>query len=124
MNGGMGGGASERAAGNAAREMNAARQGIGRAGQVDRLNLGIADDNTKMALLGQTANIDFGVGQQKLGADQFNSGMIYDTNKTNTANTIKGVDGENDFNLGKYAEGMKAWGAGQQAAATAGGGKK
>jgi hypothetical protein len=99
MRGGLSGGARERIAMGAERNLNATRQGVGRAGQMDRLSLGIADDQTKMALLNSTAGLDLSHGAQaqdmskfnvgtKLDADKFNTGLNFDAQKFNVANTF------------------------------------
>jgi hypothetical protein len=99
MRGGLGSGASQRVAMQAGRDMNAARQAAGRAGQLDRLGLQIADDQTKTSLLGQTAGLDLAHAQQgqdmakfnvgtALDASKFNTGLAYDASKTNAANKM------------------------------------
>lgn len=108
MQGGLSAGGGERAAKNAARMTNAARQQVLRQGMGDRLGLQVADDQTNMALLGQTAGLDLQhAGQaQDMGkfnasgnfaADQFNSGMAFDANKTNAA----GAFNADTFNSGQ-----------------------
>ncbi len=190
MKGGLSGGAAERIAMNAGRGLNATRQGIGRAGQMDRLNLGIADDQTKMQALSQIPGMDLAFAQQgidmnkfnigttldvdktnagnNLDASKFNTGLAYDASKTNVGNLLDaskvnkgmaldisktnaannlqsqivnsgqtmqtnlanqnallgGVSGLNNFNSDKYKTDMMDFGAGKQAAATAGGGGK
>ena len=146
MKGGLGGGASERMAKAGARDLNALQQGIGRQGQLDRMGLNIADDQTKTQLLGQTAGLDLAHGAQgqdmakfnigtKLGADQFNStgnfnastfnaGMDQDTAKYNQSNELGALAGLNEFNMAKYTEDMKGYAAGKQGDAMAGGGGK
>lgn len=99
MKGGLGSGASQRLAMASARDMNAARQAVGRQGMGDRLGLGIADDQAKTQLLGQTAGLDlaragqaqdmgrFNAGMQ-FDASKYNTGLAYDAAKTNVANRL------------------------------------
>lgn len=88
MKGGLGGGASARLAMSSARDANAARQAIGRQGVSDRLGLGIADDQTKMGLLGQTAGLDLSHAQQAQDMGKFNIGTALDASKTNASNNL------------------------------------
>lgn len=108
MRGGLSAGASERMAKSNASMVNAARQNTARAGQLDRLNLGIADDQTNMALLNQTAGLDLAHGAQgqdmakfnstgNLDASKFNSGMAFDANKFNST----GAFNADTFNSGQ-----------------------
>jgi hypothetical protein len=85
MRGGMSSGARERIAQGSSRDMNAARQAIGRSGQMDRLGLGIADDQTKQGLLAQTAGLDLTKGAQNQEMGKFNIGTALDANKFNSA---------------------------------------
>lgn len=99
MKGGLGGGSRERLALSSARDLNAQQQGIGRAGQLDRLGIGVADEQQKMSMLGQTAGLDLSkAGQQQdmskfnigtnLDASKFNTGLAFDASKTNAANNL------------------------------------
>lgn len=110
MKGGLSGGARERIAMGSGRDINASRQGISRAGAMDRLNLGVADDQQKMQMLSQIPGMDlafanqgidlnkfntnaaldaskFNVGNQ-LDASKFNTNLAYDASKTNIGNTL------------------------------------
>lgn len=82
MRGGLRGGAASRIAMQSARGMNAARQGIGRQGQLDRLSLGIADDQTRQNLLGQTAQLDLARAGQAQDMGKFNIGSKLDADKS------------------------------------------
>lgn len=146
MRGGLQSGARERIATGGARDLSAARQAIGRDMATNRLNLGIADDQTKMQLLSQIPGMDLSFADQraglekfnigtsleeqranianKLAADQFNTQMAQDAAKFNMGNTLGAVQDLNKFNLGKYGEQMKAFGAGKTSEALAKGGKK
>lgn len=109
MKGGLGGGSSERIAMQMGRDMNAARQGIGRAGQMDRLNLAIADDQTKQALLAQTSGLDLQHGAQRQDMSKFNIGTALDADKFNVGTALDA----SKFNTGlkfdadKYNSGMQ-----------------
>ena len=109
--------------------------GIRRAGATDRLNLGIADDQTKMQLLSQIPGLDLGFANQRtdiskfnssatLDADKFNTAQKNDLNKFNVGNTLEAMSKDNANKMGIYGEQMKGWAAGQQAVATAKSGKK
>lgn len=146
MRGGLTGGAAARNAMGMARNTNAARQQIGRAGATDRLNLGIADDQTKTALLGQTAGLDLATAGQKqdmskfnigsklsadttnagmaLDAGKFNSAQTYDANKFNAGQNYNALGDENKFNAYNAGEQMKAYGSSKTADATVNAGKK
>ncbi len=135
MNGGLSSGARERLAMQGARDLSAARQGLGRDAQMNSLNARLADDQTKMGLLSQVPGMDLGFANQRAGLEQFNLGQLQDTDKFNTSmaqdtnkfnmqNQIGGVQGENQFNAYKYGEAMKGFGAAKQGDAIANAGKK
>lgn len=145
MRGGMGSGASERIAQSTSRDMNAARQAIGRQGASDRLGLGIANDQTNMGLLGATAAADTTRGGQMLDQSKFNSGLTYDAAKTtinndltaqlhgsdqnfaaqqfNVGNNLGAIGQDNNNKIGIYDDAMKGYGAGAAANAISKGGK-
>ncbi len=135
MKGGLSAGASERAGMRAQEAQLLAQQGIGRAGQSDRIEIGKADEVNKNTLLGQVAGLDLTGSGQRQDLAKFNSSSALDANKFNknaanqleqynTQNTIGGLatDNKNKFDI--YAEQMRGFGAGQTAEATRRGGKK
>lgn len=103
MRGGLGGGASARIAMQAGRDMNAARQGIGRAGQLDRLSMRIADDQTKTGLLGQTAGLDLAHAGQRQDMSKFNIGTNLDASKFNVGANLDA----SKFNVGTALDASK-----------------
>jgi hypothetical protein len=85
MKGGLGGGASSRIAMQSMRDMNAARQGIGRDAAMNRLQLGIADDQTRQGLLASVAGLDLSRAAQTQDLAKFNSAQTYDADKWTAA---------------------------------------
>lgn len=144
MKGGFTGGAGERIARQSSRDMNAARQQIGRQGMMAKTDLGIAEEGQKNALLNQVAGLDLSTAGQKqdlskynLGidtqgklfnagqaadTDRFNTGMQFDVNKTNMATTLGDVNAQNDWQKFLYGEKTKQKGAESTARAIAAGG--
>lgn len=110
MRGGLGGGAAERIATNASRDMNASRQAAGRNAALGRLGVLTSDEQQKNALLTQVPGMElankgfladmnkFNIGtdldSQKfnvgsaLDATKFNTGLDFETNKANVGNTL------------------------------------
>lgn len=113
MRGGLSGGAAERLARGGATDMNAARQGIMQQGNQNRLNLGIQDETNKNQLLGQAVGANQAQNAQNIGIGQFNA-----------QNTLAENNANNAFDMNKYSEQMKAYGAGKSANAMANSGKK
>lgn len=135
MNGGLSSGARERVARDTARNATLAGQGITQQGGLNRLNLQIADDQTKQDLLGKTAGLDLqNAGYQadlaKFNASQmtdaqkFNNNIRLDTEKFDALNTLGAIQKKNEYNLAKYGEQMKGYAAGKSGDAIANGGKK
>lgn len=99
MHGGLSGGAGERAAMNASRDMNAARQSIGRQGQLDRMGLGIANDQTNMGLLGNVAGLDITRGNAALDASKFNSNQALNANQFDVNSALEAGKANQSANL-------------------------
>lgn len=136
MRGGISGGSRERLAQNMARNVNAAQQGIGRDISGKRLDLALADDQTRTQLLSQIP--DMNLRQKGFEADlnKFNIGTGLDVNKFNAGQTaaaeqfnkgqaLNQVQQLNDFNKYKYGQQMAGYAAGKtgDAIAAGGGGK-
>lgn len=113
MKGGLSGGAAERVARGGAQDLNAQRQNIAQTGSTNRVNLGIQDESNKNQLLGQAVGANQAQNAQAIGIGQFNA-----------ANTLAENNANNSFNMNKYQEQMKSYGAGNTANAIASGGKK
>lgn len=104
--GGLSSGASERLARSGAQNAIAAQQGVYNEGALNRLNLGIADETTKMNLLGQASGLENQLGQ-------FNTTGDINAQKFNIGNQIRGVEGANVnamdvFTIGKQEAAAKA----------------
>ena len=113
MRGGLSGGAAERLARGGSQDLNAQRQNIMNQGAQNRINLGIQDESNKNQLLGQAVSANQAQNAQNIGIGQFNA-----------QNTLAENNANNAFNMSKYQEQMKAYGAGKSANAIANGGKK
>ncbi len=113
MKGGLSGGAAERLARGGAGDLNAARQGVMNQGANQRLQLGIQDESNKNQLLGQAVGANQAQNAQNIGIGQFNA-----------QNTLAENNANNAFQMSKYQEQMKAFGAGKSANAMANSGKK
>lgn len=99
MGGGLGGGASERIATAASRDMNAARQAAQRANEVNKLGISAQDESNKTGILGTVAgqdlaNAQYGAGLSEFNvnagntASQFNAGQTQAARTANVANTL------------------------------------
>lgn len=113
MKGGLSGGAAERLARGGSQDLNAARQGVMNQGSNQRLQLGIQDESNKNQLLGQAVGANQAQNAQNIGIGQFNA-----------QNTLAENNANNAFQMSKYQEQMKAFGAGKSANAMANSGKK
>lgn len=113
MKGGLSGGAAERLARGGSQDLNASRQNVMSQGANQRLQLGIQDESNKNQLLGQAVGANQAQNAQNIGIGQFN-----------TQNTLAENNANNAFQMNKYQEQMKAFGAGKTANATANSGKK
>lgn len=89
MRGGLSGGARERGAQNLARSINSGQQATTRAGQMDRLGLNIADENTKMGLLSQLPGMDLANANFNADLNKFNIGTKLSSDTTNAANRLQ-----------------------------------
>lgn len=99
MGGGLGGGASERIATAASRDMNAARQAAQRANETGKLGISAQDEANKNSILGQVsgqdlANANYGAGLSEFNvnagntASQFNAGQTQSANQFNVGSAL------------------------------------
>ena len=120
MRGGLSQGARERLAQNSLRSGFNANQQLSREGELDRLNIGLADQQRRDSFLQQLPG-------QELAAlePQFrNQSVDAARQQFNIGNAIGEKRAKDVADLSAYAEQMKAWAANKQADATANAGKK
>lgn len=135
MRGGLGGGARERMAQMGGRNLSAMHQGIGRDSAMRRAQLGIADDQTKMAMLSQIPGYDLRFADQKanlekynlnrqfdvesknignqMQADRFNTQLGFDQDRFNALSAQQGNQDLNRFNMDKFGHTIDAYSAGK-----------
>lgn len=142
MGSGMTRGAGERLALDEARQRNQGDQGVTESGIQAREGIRTQDQQLRDQFLGQLPGAEVAslspelqktsMWSQMAGNEQSNAinlGLAnrnYTTgvDESNIGNELKGLGGVNDFNLAKYQEQMKAYGANQTANAQAKAGKK
>lgn len=153
MRGGISSGARERLARSGAMASNQAGQDVRNQGVQNRLNLQIADDQTKTGLLSQLpgmeiANVapetakqeylgNMASTEQGRGLDtafknvanttdtaKYNAGATTDAQKYNIGNALNDILQKRAYDTAGYSEDMKAWAAGKSADAQSSAGKK
>lgn len=115
MSGGLSGGARERVQRDSGRNYLGMSQNISRQADQNSQQIGVNDEQNRISQLGQLPGMENQAYQADLDKIKlWGQGQMFDTN-----NQIGEAGKQNDFNLGRYHEGMAAWGANQQAQATA-----
>ena len=97
MSGGLSTGARERMARSGSRDLMMAKQGIGRQGISERLNIGSQDIDRKQSMLSDFANAENAAQQQNIGRLTTDVGSL------------------NDYQAKRYGKQMEAWGTKQSA---------
>lgn len=120
MKGGLRSGASERIARDSMRNQLAMGQQIGQKESDNKLSIGMNDEQNRVNQLGQLPGMEIAALQPEFDKTKlWGQGKQYDI-----GNRINETDKNNAFDLQRYHEEMQAWGANQQANATANSGKK
>ncbi|NJM54550.1 MAG: hypothetical protein HC841_00260 [Verrucomicrobiae bacterium] len=129
--GGTSAGARERLAGQGALGLMRGRQDIAMEGAKARANIASTDESNRIGMLGQLPGMEVAALQPGLQKTNIwaqmagqESAQKYDANKFNVGNLIGERDKKAEYDMGKYAEIMKAWGADRTAAAQENSGKK
>jgi hypothetical protein len=129
--GGLSGGAAERLAMSGAKNLNALKQQNARAGNQQGINLNIADDQTKQALLGQVAgldqsaaNFDLTKANTLLSQQSKEQALNEDANKYNIGNALTETQNKRNFDLDQWKTKMSTWAANRTADAQENAGKK
>lgn len=102
MYGGADASAMERVARESSRNSVMDRQGVRREGQLDRMNIGLQDEQDRMSQLGIMHNM----GAQKWDADNANRNVRLDTSKYNIGNSLADVAAKRQFDMDTYKEQM------------------
>lgn len=113
MRGGLSSGARERATQNAAKNLLSMSQDVGRQGNINRLNIGVQDEQQKMGALSQLPGQELAMEQQWGQAAQTDQQRLLEENRQ-----------RNSYNQNTYQQQMQAWAAERQAQATENAGKK
>lgn len=120
MSGGLSSGARERVSRDAGRSALGMDQNIQRQENQNKMQIGVNDEQNRIQQLGSLPGMENQAAQIPLQKAQlWAQGQQFDV-----GNQVAEAGRQNDFNLGNYHEQMAAWGAGQQANATANSGKK
>jgi hypothetical protein len=120
MRGGLSSGAKERLARDANKNYLMMSQDIGAQGTKNRGQISMNDEQNRITQLGQLPGMENQAIQGDLAKlSMWGQGRQFDTNQA-----VNEAGRKNDYNLGRYKEKMAAWGANQQANATAKSGKK
>jgi hypothetical protein len=129
--GGVSSGARERIASGGALAQLRGRQEIAGQGAQARATIGLQDEGNRLDILKALPGLEAAAvqpGIQKAGLwsqlAQQESNQKFDANRFNTTNLIGERDKKADYDMGKYAEQMKAWAADRTATAQENSGKK
>lgn len=112
MRGGISSGARERLAGQTARDLIMAKQGVNKDATQNRYNLLGQDEQNRLATLGQFST-------QEGNLAQFNKGNEFKQNEFNILRTLEENQAKRGDTLEKYKAELSKWGAEKQANATA-----
>lgn len=118
--GGLTSGAAERLEAGGARNYLDMNSAIGRAGNQNRLQIGINDEQNRMTQLGALPGMELAQLEPEFQKTQ----LMGQANQFDLTNTAKNAEAQNAFDMNAYTEQMKAWAANKQADATANSGKK
>lgn len=119
QSGGLTSGAAERVAAGGARNYLDMSQQIGQAGNNNRLQIGMNDEQNRMTELGQLPGME----NQALQPAFQKAQLIGQAKQFDVGNQTANASSQNAFNMGNYTEQMNAWGANKQADATQNAGK-
>lgn len=129
--GGTSAGARERLASGGALNLMRGRQDVAMEGAKARANISATDEGNRLSLLRELPGMEVAALQPGLQKTNIwaqmagqESAQKFDANKFNVSNLIGERDKRADFDMGKYAEIMKAWGADRTAQAQENSGKK
>lgn len=115
--GGLRGGAAERLAGKGAEAALMARQEVLRQGALDRANIGVEDERTRMEMLSRLPGAELEAAKYKSGLDIFNTSAANEAGQFNVSNRIQDLGAANQWRQGLYGEQMKGYAAGKTAEA-------
>lgn len=118
--GGLSGGARERAQTEGGKNYLNMSQDLGRQGNLNRLQIGINDESNRIQQLGQLPGMELSALQPEFQKAQ----MLEGANQADLGAQIAANQAKNAYNSNIYSQQMNAWGANQQANATANSGKK
>lgn len=118
--GGLSSGARERAATEGGKNYLNMSQDLGRQGNLNKLQIGINDESNRIQQLSQLPGMEL----QALNPALQKAGMLENANVADLGAQIAGNSAQNQYNQNIYNQQMQAWGANQQANATANSGKK
>jgi len=107
MRGGLGGGSAERLAQQSMQGRLMGQQGLSRQRQGEAIGLDVQDEQNRQGMLQNLPGMEQGYAQAKSGLEQ-----------ANIQNALRQLTEKRGFDLGKYNEAMRAWGAQKTAEAT------
>lgn len=119
QHGGLTSGAAERVAAGGARNYLDMSQQIGQAGNANRLQIGINDEQNRISQLGALPGMENEALQPAFQKAQLQG----QANQFDITNAGKNAETQNAFDMNAYTEQMKAWAANKQADATSASGK-
>jgi hypothetical protein len=120
MSGGLTSGARERLSNEGVKNQIAMSQEAGRQGNLNRMQIGINDEQNRISQLGALPGME----NQTLQAQLQKEGMWNQAKQTDMQRIIEENRRRNDYNQNVYNQQMQAWGANKQAGAIENSGKK
>lgn len=120
LRGGLSAGARERLESSGARNLLAMSQDVSRQGNLNRMQIGINDEQNRIAQLGQLPGMEALALQSNLQRE----GMYTQARQTDINRAIAENQNRNAYNQSLYQQQMQAWAAQRQARATERAGKK
>ena len=120
MHGGLSSGARERLATSGARNLLSMSQDVGRQGSLNRMQIGINDEQNRISQLGMLPGMEVQALQPDLQKEQ----MWEQAKQTDLQRVQAENDRRNQWNQNLYNQQMQSWAANRQAQATENAGKK
>jgi hypothetical protein len=118
--GGLSAGARERVARGGAKDLLNVGQDTARQGNLNRMQIGVNDEQNRISMLGQLPGMENQVYQ-----DQLQKENMFDTaQQTDEQRAMEENQNRNSYNQNLYNQQMQAWAANRQAQATENSGKK